>query len=241
MMVRVNLLKESEYRYQGAVSSLFIVRTSMATLIAFSAVFVLMGVTRYRTARADLAACREIWRMREPMYNQVLAMKQDLATFKKQQQELAGWGLSRINWYDPLLELQAIVPPSLQLKRLNVRGEMELGRRVVEADAEGGPAKAAAAATGITPSRQFFISLDGKALGKMAEDVVVQFVRTLDSSRKIKPLLQTIKLQSLQRDTSASGKEASRTFTIEATTRKRDLIMVMTPAPPGTPAEAAAK
>lgn len=232
MTVRVNLLKETEYRYQGAVSSLFIIRTSMATIIAFVVVFGSLGVFKYRTSRQELAAYRNIWSMREPLYNQVLAMKQDLAVFKKQQQELAGWGVSRVNWQWPLLEVQAVMPPSIQLRRLNVRGEVDMARRAtpVERDEEGGPAPVSA---GPVPSRQYYISLEGKASGKMAEDVVVQFVRTLGSAGTLKPLLQSIKLQSLQRDISSGG-QGSRSFTIEAASKKRDMIIVASPA--GLPA-----
>ena len=61
-------------------------RVSVTSVVAFALVFGLLGLVRFRIARRDLIACREIWKMREPLYNQILAMKQDLATTKKLQQ-----------------------------------------------------------------------------------------------------------------------------------------------------------
>ena len=85
---------------------------------AFLTLFSVLGFVWYEIAQRDLAAAREIWRIREPMYNQIMAMKQDLAVEKKLQQELDGWKTWRLAWTPLLLEFQKVVPPTMQIKRL---------------------------------------------------------------------------------------------------------------------------
>jgi hypothetical protein len=222
MTVRVNLLKPSEFRRQGAVSGPFILRVSVGSILAFITLFSLLGAIQYRIAHQDLLACREIWRLREPLYNQIQAMKEDLATEKKLQQELKGWAASRLEWLDPLIELQQIVPASLQLKHLSVRGETEIRQAAPppEMTEEGGTALAAAPPS-IIPTRRFYLNLDGRATGRMAEDVVVQFVREIGRADLLKSFLESVKLQSLQRDSSQAGDQAGRVFAIEAITMRR--------------------
>lgn len=211
MTVRVDLLKPSEFRRQGAVSGAFIVRVSIASILAFGGLFALLAFVRFRIARQDLLACREIWKMREPLYNQIMDMKQDLATEKKIQQELVGWEDVRIDWEPALLGLQGIVPSTMQLRRLNVRGEQNFRREKVP-DGEGEVE---------VPVRRFFLVVEGKATGDKAEDLVVQFVRAMGKEPVFAPILESIKLQSLQRDTSQRGEQFDRMFRVEATTVAR--------------------
>ena len=67
--------------------------------------------------------------------------------------------------------------------------------------------------------------MEGKATGQMAESVVVQFVRTIGSARTFKQILDSIKLQSMQKENSTAdqGEQADRVFSIEASTLKREM------------------
>ena len=227
MTVRVNLLKPGEFRRQGAVSGAFILRTSVGSALAFLTLFALLGMVQFRIARQDLLACQEIWRIRKPIYDQIQSMKADLATEKKLQQELKGWSASRLEWYDPLIEIQRLVPPSLQLKDMLVRGETEIKQQAeapppAEGASEGGEAAAAPAVPASPiPSRRFYLSFSGRATGARAEDVVVMFVREMGKADLLKSFLESIKLQSLQRDSSRAGDQADRIFSIEAVTIKK--------------------
>jgi hypothetical protein len=228
MTVRVNLLKASEFRRQGAVSGIFVLRISVGSILAFITLFSLLAAVQFRISRQDLAACREIWRMREPIYDQLQAMKEDLATERKIQQELRGWSASRLEWFDPLLELQRIVPASLQFRYMAIRGELEIREPRGAPPPEEGTGQADAAAPAppppaATPMRRFYINLGGRATGRMAEDVVVQFVREIGKAELLKSFLESIKLQSLQRDPSQTGDQADRIFTIEAVTANREM------------------
>jgi hypothetical protein len=225
MTVRVNLLKATEFRRQGAVSGAFVLRTSVGSILAFITLFSLLGAVQYRIARQDLMACREIWRIREPLYDQMQAMKEDLSMERKVQQELRGWGAARLEWYDPLLELQQLVPPTLQFRHMIIRGDIEVRvpQSAAPAESEDGSAAPEAPAAAPVPQRRFYISLDGRASGRMAEDAVVRFVREIGKATLLKSFLESIKLQSLQRDSVQAGEQADRLFSIEATSTRREM------------------
>ncbi|MBU1693581.1 MAG: hypothetical protein KKC51_06420 [Verrucomicrobia bacterium] len=238
MTGRVNLMQAVEFRRQGLVSTTFIIRVSVLTAVLFALLFGALTLLKYRNARQQLFSAREIWKVREPMYRQTLAMKQDLATKKKMDQELAGWKVSRIEWNKPLAVLWQIVHPSIQFRRLNIRGETEISLRKGAPPKTGTPkagAKAAAAgdkgagksarapaAPGV-PVRHFFLLIEGRASGHMAEDIVLQFDAALRRSPIFRAILESVRLQRLQSEEDRTKGPAGRAFAIEASTRKREM------------------
>jgi hypothetical protein len=229
MSIRVNLLKPEEARRQGVVGIKFLVFVGVGTVAAILLIVGGLAYIRYETGKNDLAAAQNIWEIREPMYNKVLKMKADLATEKSFQQELRGWQSSRIEWKPLLIEVRKICPPTVQLRRLGIRGDLFVKQAAVVIPVDTGvedPAKAARAAA---PSaglamRFYTITMDGKAAGAMAEDTVVQFVRTFGNDPLFKPLFEAPpKLNSLQREATQVGAQPIRTFTIEGTTQKREI------------------
>ena len=225
MSIRVNLLRPDEARRQGVVGVKFMIRVSIGTAVSILLIVGGLGYMRYETGKSDLAAARNIWALREPMYNKVLKMKEDLATEKKFQQELRGWQASRIEWKPLLIELRQICPPTVQLRRLGIRGDLFVKQKPVVTPVDGEAESTAAAAPSLGMAMRWYtITMDGKAAGAMAEDVVVQFVRTFGSDPLFKPLFEAPpKLNSLQRDTSQGGGQPIRTFNIEGATQKREM------------------
>ena len=223
MSIRVNLLKPDEARRQGLVGVKFMIHVSIATACSILLIVGGLSFIRYETGKNDLAAARNIWEIREPMYKKVLKMKEDLATEKKFQQELRGWQASRIEWKPLLIELRKICPPTVQLRRLGIRGDLFIKQKPVVKAVDGELPRAAAPSLGLA-MRWYTITIDGKASGDMAEDVVVQFVRTFGSDALFKPIFESPpKLNSLQRDTSQGGEQPNRIFTIEGSTQKREM------------------
>lgn len=222
MSIRVNLLNPAEARRQGMIGVKFMIHVSIGTAVALLMIFGMLGYMRYQTAKRDLAAARNIWAVREPMYNSILKMKEDLATEKKFQQELRGWQASRIEWKPLLIELRNICPPTVQLRRLSIRGELFVKIQPVAAPAEG--EKQVSARPAGQAMRWYGITLDGKAWGAQAEDVVVRFVRTFGNNALFRPLFETTpRLNSLQREMSQEGGEPVRVFSIEGQTKKREI------------------
>lgn len=226
MSIRVNLLKVSEARRQGLVGMKFLMYVGTGTVVAILLIGGGLAFIRYENGKNDLAAARNIWEIREPMYNKVLKMKADLSTEKSFQQELRGWQASRIEWKPLLIELRKICPPTVQFGHLAIRGELFIKQRpaAAPADAEGESVKPAAAPSPGLAMRWYTITIDGKAAGSMAEDVVVQFVRTFGSDPLFKPLFEAPpKLNSLQRDNSQGSDKPLRTFSIQGSTQKREM------------------
>jgi hypothetical protein len=227
MTVRVDLLKKSEFRHQGGASSVLIVRSLTILGVAACVLFSAGTVLRFRAARRELISCRETWKQCEPVYNQLQAMKQDMATQRKLETELKGWEQSRVLWEGPLVELQEIVPPVMQLRRLAIEGRLEtilLPAPPPPPGDELGESDQAAPEPPKQLARRFHVFLDGKVVGEMAEDVVVQFVRVLSREKAFDGLLENVKLQSLQRESGQSAVgPAGRVFSIEARSRKIDI------------------
>jgi len=224
MSIRVNLIKPEEARRQGVVGMKFLTYVSASTAVAILLIFGGLSFMRYETGKNDLTAALNIWETREPMYNKSLKMKEDLATEKRFQQELRGWQAARIEWKPLLIELRKICPPTVQLRRLGIQGDLFIKQKPAAAPVDGeDSAKAAAPSLGLA-MRWYTITMDGKAAGAMAEDIVVQFVRAFGSDPLFKPLFEKPpQLNSLQRDTTQGPDQPVRIFTIEGSTQKREM------------------
>ena len=224
MSIRVNLLKPSEARRQSMVGLKFIFQFGMATVVMILLIFGGLSFIRNETGKRDLEKARNIWEIREPMYQKIVEIKGDMATEKKFQQELEGWHASRIDWKPLLIELRKICPPLVQLRRLDIRGDVLIKQMpAVEAANSEPPASSAAPSAGLA-MRWYSITLEGKASGNMAEDVVIQFVRAFGNDALFKPIFESPpRLNSLQRDMSQDGEQPNRIFTIEGSTQKREI------------------
>jgi len=238
MIYRVNLIRESELRYQGAVSRSFMFKAGGITVGGLLGIFLLFSFLQYRTVRQNLSWAREQWAQISPIYNNVVAMQQDLAANQKILTELKSWNNSRVAWSQPLVEIREIVPLTIQLTRLNIIGSVELKEIKLP------PPPAATAGDKKSPTekkaekakppalmfRRFNISMEGKASGELADEVVVQFVKTMSESPSFKPMLESIKLRGLRREdegaASASRDQpqaSDRLFGIEATTLPKEI------------------
>lgn len=226
MTARVNLLQPGEMRRQGAINPAFMFR-ALALIGAVALVMLgALALLQYRNARQRLFIARELWKAREPLYKRVQAMKADLATKRKLDLELQGWSASRIEWNVPLRTLQEIVPPVIQLRRLDVRGDLEIRTLKTKAAGkgearkpEGVPAEPLAG----VPGRRFFLLIEGCAFGEQAELAVLQFDGALRQSAAFRALLESLRLQKVQAERDGAEGQGRRTFTIEAATGRREM------------------
>jgi hypothetical protein len=194
----------SEFRRQGAVSGAFLVRVSVFTVVLYGLVFGVLGFVHYEIARRDLMAAREIWKVREPLYNNVQAMKHDLAEIKKIQQELEGWRRARLRWDERLLTLQKIVPSAMQMRRLSIRGDQELVKE-----------KGTQSAIGV-PARRYIIDVDGKIVGEEANVLVNRFLADFEKSDAYANVLQSLTLQGLRREAKMESDLPEWSFSVQA-------------------------
>lgn len=199
----------SEFRRQGAVSGAFVVKVSIFTVILYGLVFGALGFVHYQIARRDLMAMREIWKTREPLYNNVQAMKHDLAEIKKIRQELDGWKNARLGWGERLLTLQQIVPPAMQVRRLSIRGDQELVKE-----------KGTQSAVGI-PARRYVIDIDGKIVGEEANVLVNKFLGDFEKAEAFTNVLQSLTLQGLKREARAESEFPEWSFSVQAVSKRQ--------------------
>lgn len=207
--MRVNLMKSSEFRHQGAVSGAFALRVTIFAVILYGAVFGALGFVRYEIARRDVIVAREIWKIREPLYNNVQAVKHDLAEIKKVEQELDGWKAARVSWSEKLLAVQMVVPSAVQLRRLSIRGDQELVKE-----------KGMSTAVGI-PARRYLIDIDGKIVSEDANVYVNKFIKGIEIASSYSNLLQTLTLQELKRGPRTDTGSPEWFFSIQAVSKRQ--------------------
>jgi hypothetical protein len=225
MIIRVNLLRESEFRYQGAVSRGFLIRASSITVGILVGLFLITTIFQYKGLRQSVAWSKEHWEKIKPAYENVKAMQTELSRNRVVLNELKGWRHSRIEWAAPMEELRKIVPGSIQLIKFNVFGSMEV-KKPAAADAKPAakPENPGAPPPPPPPGqaiRKFTVSIEGRSEDKLADKVILQFVDDLRQGASFKPILDSVKLQGLRLET---GRESNgRVFNIEATTLPREM------------------
>jgi type II secretory pathway component PulJ len=219
MNLRINLIHEDELRYAGALSPVFILRISALALLALLALGIVLVLFHMGSVKQNLKQLETRYDDLKPVYEQVRTMQQHLAENKKILEELGGWRASRVEWSQSLMDLQAIVPPSVQLMNMRVQGSIIMVG--AEKKGPGGKKKPG------TPARRFKMDISGKVVGGQAEEVVVQFIRTLRSPDKFQPELDSVKLQRLQKESSRGSRSPDETqflFGIEALSTPRKMV-----------------
>ncbi len=237
MSLRVNLLKPEELRYQGPVSRQFIITLVGSALALIFVLGILVTIQRQYALSKNLSWAREEWIKVEPRYKKDQAEQQKMFDNEALLKELNLWGSTRLQWGSLLVELQAIVPPTIQLTRMAVRSEWVF-KKPPAAAAAAEPAPEAAKgenatataepppAPAATPARKVEVTLEGRAAGELADEVVVQFVKSFRDAPAYQPLFEAVKLQRMLRDTAGKDTEdklADRIFEIHGQFFEREL------------------
>lgn len=212
MSVRVDLLKPAEHRYQGAVSRDFAVQVAAWGGGSLLILLVLIGFVNSRVIKHQLHSSRQMWDEMQPRYERVRLMQEQLTLNKRVKDELDAWHSARIQWSQHLVELQRFVPPEVQMTKLTVQGEIKLMDDPAAKDDK----------TDI-PVRVFRVRVEGRTGGDLADEVVVSFVNHLRDDSSFKGVLDSVKLQGLQRAGSGKGKDAQRLFGIEGISLPREM------------------
>ncbi len=221
MNLRVNLLRPEEQRYQGPVSLRFAITVGGITLGCILLILLLVGLHSYISVRRDLNASRTGWQKIESRFNDVTAKQKAEGENQQLLNELKKWNKQRVAWTPLLKELQDIAPASVQFTRLMVRSDWSFQKVPGPTTSDGKEIPQP-----MTPTRRYFISLEGRAAGDLADQVVVDFERTWRQSAGYQPLFESVKLQRLVRDAVGSAErqaQADRLFLIEGEFRARKL------------------
>lgn len=219
MNLRVNLLKPAEYRYQGPVSKRFVIRASIISGCSFAALFLIVTVERNIALRANLRSAKAEWDKIGTHYSEVKLKQQDLAATQALLKELAGWNKTRVEWNRMLVNAQHIVPTTIQLNKLAVRGEWEFVKQTPLETPGGAPPPEVAP----MPALMFHMQLEGKAVGETADDTVVQFARTIREEPDFQKIFETMRLQRFLRENVNSDEDSGRVFEIEGVSFARKM------------------
>lgn len=210
MSVRVNLLKEDEIRYYTAVSRSFAIRVGIIGLSLFLTLMAVLFIFRVMTVKSGLEKSQAEWVELEPRFKKHQNLKASVKVNESLMEELNQWKQMKNSWHSPLLRLQMLVPETLQLTSLDVKSSF--GARIDRAKI--GKGDEAKEIVSVIPSRTYRMTLRGTAEGELADESVVQFVKTIRSDADMSTLWESVKLQSLEKKQGAS--DATKVFTVEA-------------------------
>ncbi len=200
---RVNLLKKTEQRYQGAVSHRFMLVTLVVAPILLIAVLSGIKLIQYVGVQSSLKSSREIWERLEPRLNLYKEEQRSRASSKQALELFTGWQGTQVSLASLLVEIQATVPSSIQLKRLAIRSEQKTS-------VYGKPADFVL---------DYTLMLQGVAEGDRAEDAVIDLRKALLESDNMDSTFESVKLASMQKRAGKEG-QSMREFILEGSGRK---------------------
>ena len=185
---RVNLLKKSEQRYQGAVSRRFMLVSLVITPIMLVAVLSSIKLIQYSGVKSQLTSSEEIWADLEPRLELYKAENQGLVANKKVMDLFDSWKESQGSFVELLDEIQDTVPENVQFTRLSIRGAQT---SVAYADPN-------------DTTLNYELTLEGISQGERAENQVIDFRKDLLAGERMASRFADVKLSSLRK---RSGKE----------------------------------
>ncbi len=189
MRYTIDLLKEGERRYEGPVSTRFLLVTGAGFGLSVIALVVAYCIFQGMVIRAQLERYRASWDQMEPRYIELTALRNTVQKAERIREEIEGWGRSGESWHRILLHIQREIPPSIQITRLAGRDPVEFPTR----PQRGEPIP--------DPVRRTQILLSGRVVGAGGEEQVTLFIRALlDTADEKAPSFRTVSLVSMQRE-----------------------------------------
>jgi len=180
---RVNLLKKSEQRHQGAVSRRFVLVSIVATPILVIAVMSGIKLVQYAGVQSDLKASREIWRTLEPKLALFNEEKQGLTEHRQLLALFEAWQTSQVPVIELMNGIQDSVPENIQFARLSLRSEIKRSLYKTAADM----------------ALDYKLSIEGMSQGDRAESDVIRLQRDLLACEVVESSFDTIKLTAMRK------------------------------------------
>lgn len=211
MSLRVDLLREDEVRYQGAVSRRFALRAGISGAVAALSIFLAYFFYTEFSVRRELRDIDERWAQVSDRHKALKEKRITMSSMQGLQKELGAWGRNRLDWVSRLDELEAMIPLNVQLVRFTVRDEWEFVRPPPPPPKPGEEAKPPPS----QPARRTYLNISGRAAGANGEDAVIQVVTKMRNTKSYAGIFETIRLQRINTDPQP-GDVADRAFDIEA-------------------------
>ena len=229
MSLRIDLMREEEFRHQGAVSHRFIGFASGGFLAGLLLVGMGILIERDIASGRELAQLSGSWAEMSPRFERAKERRAELTKIQSYQSELKQWADTRMDWAARLDELNSLIPNSIQLTRLNVRCEWAAIKApppppapLTDKPDAAEKKKAPLPPPEAVPARKYYLSIAGRAAGESGGDQALGIVTKLKMIPGYGATFESIKLQNVVRD-SVSGDLADRSFSIEGVTLPRRL------------------
>lgn len=210
MSVRVNLLNQDEVRYYTAVSRAFAVRTGAIGLLLLLTLVGILFILRVSNIKSGLENNQAEWAALEPRLEKYQNLKENYKSNEGLMTEIKQWKQMKNSWDGPLFRFQTLLPDTLQFTSMDLKSSF--GARIDRTKI--GKGDEAREIVNVVPSRTYRMILQGIAEGELADETVVQFVKTIRADSAMSSLWESVKLQSLQKKQGAS--DTIRVFTLEA-------------------------
>ncbi|HIE10394.1 MAG TPA: hypothetical protein EYP62_02145 [Kiritimatiellae bacterium] len=203
MNLRLDLLKDEEFRFPGRLSRPTMVKLGAGAAAALVAAVVVGLILQGRITRGRLQRVRASMKKIDASYQIVRGMQKDLMANRNLQNDLEGWSRARLSSAQLLRRLQSIVPPEMELKRFTLASRFEMI-----------PPPKWKKDSPPTPGLRYTMRIEGRVISAFAETVVVEFLRTLKSGAGFGGLLESVKLERLHRDPTVSAGREARVFSV---------------------------
>lgn len=208
MSMRIDLLKNSEKRYQGPVSGRFIGFLSIFSVLATVLLIASYALFAMYLRKGQLEWARDSWEFLEPRYKNLIEVRNSTAEIENLLEELKGWSKSSLPTSGLLNEFQLRNPDNIQFLRLNLRDNM---REPKEAPAEGEK---------IAAYRVCRLGINGLSHGDQSESAVIDLIADLRRIGDTNSFFSTVTLNAMQKEDMSA---TTRSFSISAEGRNREM------------------
>lgn len=125
MNFRVDLIQDTERRSASVISAKFLIRLAailVPVIIVLSMTGLVLGMLKIQAVRDDM---EQQWVDQEPKQKAAQALHAEVASNQQVLDEIEGWKKASLMWRDQLVELQKLVPKTIQLNDLRMTGRIE--------------------------------------------------------------------------------------------------------------------
>ncbi len=187
----VNLIQPSEIKYHSvATDKRFLIKAGVGLVLLFGLYVAWTVWSSMGTARAAREALAE-WEEVKPKHAAAIHQTQTLVKLRGTRGYLESWNETRIPSAHLLLELSALLPPTVQATQIQITSQL-LGL-------EGGVARIGMTEIK-TPERIYKLQFKGLSHGEDGEKTVFQLVEQMKASSVLTQWLASVKLQDAQKE-----------------------------------------
>lgn len=180
---RVNLLKKSERRYQGAVSQRFLLGGAIVVPVLFVVLVGMIQFVQYGNLKTELQSNREILEKLEPRLALHREKGKSLTSNRQVLDLLEGWEKSQASYPALMRDIQGVVPESIQFTRLSVRSDFKSSVYASVAD--------------LMPT--YSLVIEGISQGEGAVNETTRLRENLMESTKISRVFDSVSLISMRK------------------------------------------